>query len=241
MQPLYTEDEFQAAKSRQLLPLCCLHCTKTFYKTKHRIQQTHQQSQNCTHDFCSHNCKNKYLYHPIIVQCLQCKTQFPKHLSQIKKTKNNFCSSSCAAKYNQSHKTKGTRVSKLEVWLSKQLPPLYPNLEFHFNRRDTINGELDIFIPSLKLAFELNGIFHYEPIYGPEKLTSIQNNDIRKAQACLEHNIELCLIDVSTFKNFKEQKAIKFLEIIQNIINLKTTTFSLNLQNNKHSSASTAL
>ena len=84
---------------------------------------------------------------------------------------------------------------------------LFPSLEFHFNRKDTINSELDIYIPSLKIAFELNGIFHYEPIYGPEKLGQINNNDERKMQACIEHGIELCLIDVSTLTYFKPEKA----------------------------------
>lgn len=109
-------------------------------------------------------------------------------------------------------------MSKLERWLQEQLPALYPDLEFHFNRRDAIQGELDILIPSLKLAFELNGIFHYEPIYGAEKLTSIQDNDQRKFQACLERGIELCLIDTSSMKNFKEPGARKFLAIIQGIL-----------------------
>lgn len=61
---------------------------------------------------------------------------------------------------------------------------------------------MDIYIPVLSLAFELNGIFHYEPIYGEGKLLSIQNNDDRKFQACLEHDIELCII------NSSEQKTV---------------------------------
>lgn len=73
------------------------------------------------------------------------------------------------------------------------------------------------------MAFELNGIFHYEPIYGNDKLNQIQNNDNRKYQACLEHNIELCIIDTSYFKHFKEDKAKEFLNIISSIINLKVT------------------
>jgi hypothetical protein len=94
-------------------------------------------------------------------------------------------------------------------------------LDFHFNRKDAINSELDIYIPSLKLAFELNGIFHYQPIYGPEKLAQIQNNDTRKGQACLERGIELHTIDNCSMKRFNENKAIIFYNIINDIIEKK--------------------
>lgn len=133
----------------------------------------------------------------------------------------NFCSHSCSATYNNTHKTHGTKRSKLEIWLEEQLTTLYSNLEIHFNRKDAINSELDIYIPSLSLAFELNGIFHYEPIYGKEKLEKIQNNDGRKFQACLENNIELCIIDTSSQIKFAEKSSIKFLDIIIKIINIK--------------------
>lgn len=87
------------------------------------------------------------------------------------------------------------------------------------NRLALVSAELDIYIPSLKLAFELNGLFHYEPIFGPEKLAQIQNNDERKYQACLEKDIELCLIDVSSFNYFKLEGAQKYLDGIQEIVN----------------------
>ena len=76
-----------------------------------------------------------------------------------------FCNHSCAATYNITHKTVGTRRSKLEVWLESQLRELYPNLTLLPNDKTAINSELDFYFPELKLAFELNGIFHYEPIY----------------------------------------------------------------------------
>jgi hypothetical protein len=128
---------------------------------------------------------------------------------------------SCSGTYNNTHKTHGTRRSKLEVWLEQQLIALYPSLEFHFNRKDAINAELDIYVPSLKLAFELNGLFHYEPIFGATKLAQIQTNDERKYQACIERDIELCLIDVSALKKFKEKRAITFLIVIQDVIQRK--------------------
>lgn len=97
----------------------------------------------------------------------------------------------------------------------------YPNLEIHYNRTDAILSELDVYVPSLKLAFELNGIYHYEPIHGIPKLLSTQNNDNRKYQACLERGIELCIMDVSAIKHFTEPRGVKFLKIIEGIIDSK--------------------
>lgn len=222
---LYTKEEFDSAKCREKLPLKCHYCGNTFYKSKNFIlldMSPNRQKDRNHSGFCSPKCANNFLYPPVIIDCNQCGKKFKKLPSQIKRSTNHFCCSSCAAKYNNAHKTKGTRISKLEKWLQSTLPSIYPNLDIHFNRKDAINSELDIYIPSLKLAFELNGIFHYEPIYGKDKLSSIQNNDNRKIQACLEKGIELCIIDSSSLTYFKEKKVIKYLDIIKNIIELKS-------------------
>ena len=80
------------------------------------------------------------------------------------------------------------------------------------------NEIIGYFNPVLKLAFELNGIFHYEPIYGPKKLESIKNNDSQKFQACIKKGISLCIIDTSSQKYFKESSSKRYLDIIINII-----------------------
>ena len=225
MIPLYSDKKFKSAKSIEKLPLKCEECENTFYKEKRKIQSALKgNSWGFKANFCSRKCLSLYNKKRKIIKCKNCNKTFEKELKEIKKTKNNFCSKSCAATYNNTHKKHGTRRSKLEVWLEKQLTQLYPNLKIHFNRKDTINSELDIYIPSLSLAFELNGIFHYEPIYGQEKLAQIQNNDDRKYQACIEYNIELCILDVSQMKYFKKQKGEKYLDIITNIINSKLST-----------------
>lgn len=146
-------------------------------------------------------------------ECFDCKVKFT-----AKHRKDKFCSRSCAARYNNANKTHGYRRSKLEVFIEQKLLEYYPDLEFHFNRKDTINSELDIYIPSLKLAFELNGIFHYEPIYSKEQLESIQNNDGRKFQACLERGIELCIIDTSKQKRFNNESSQQYVDIVFDVV-----------------------
>jgi hypothetical protein len=221
MNPLYTQKEFESCKSRGKLPLKCKYCNKTFYKTKSQIQAVIKRRTNKKCDYCSKLCYYKSKIKQIKLICTQCHKIFNRQPSAMKKFKNHFCSQSCAAIYYNAHKTKGTRRSKLEVYLEQQLKILYPNLNILFNDKITINSELDIYIPKLKLAFELNGIFHYEPIHGQNKLTNVQNNDNKKIIACYEKNIELCIIDSSRETYFKEQNAKKYLDIITNIVNQK--------------------
>lgn len=211
-------------KCKKIYTLNCDFCQKEFSCSSHRWKTARylkrKRGSNC---FCSPECrlnKKGFSKQPKI-NCLLCGKERVKSNSDFKRTKNHFCSNFCAAKYNNAHKTHGTRRSKLEVWLEEQLPKQFPDLVFLFNRKDAINSELDIFIPELKLAFELNGIFHYEPIYGEEKLCQIQNNDQRKFQACLEKGIELCIIDSSKQRYFKPKTAQKYLDIIINVINQK--------------------
>ena len=173
--------------------------------------------------YCSSICrlKSRGFFPKIKVKCLNCATLFEKHVKEIKKTSNNFCCRSCSATYNNTHKTKGTRRSKLEKWLEKQLSILYPKLKIIYSDKTTINSELDIYIPSLKLAFELNGIFHYEPIFGKDKLNQIQENDNKKLQACVGHKIELHVINTSEQKSFKESNSQKYLDFITHLVTSK--------------------
>ncbi len=201
------------------MELICKNCTKPFIRPTEKLGWTRRQGDNV---FCTKKCWYEFKKSKIEVSCINCTKLFMKTPSAIKKSNNrNFCCQSCSAVYSNTHKTTGTRRSKLEVYLESELPKLYPNLVFLFNDKTTINSELDIYIPSLKLAFELNGIFHYEPIYGEEKLSQIKNNDNRKYQACLEHGIELCIIDTSSFGYFKPDRANKYLTIITSIIKVQ--------------------
>jgi hypothetical protein len=174
--------------------------------------------------------KNKTIYYLNPYTCKFCTEIIPYEKATFKRTelkkgaKHSFCNQSCAASYHNTHKTIGTTVSKLERWMAEKLTALYPSLEIHYNRKDAINSELDIYIPSLKLAFELNGPFHYEPIFSEEQLKKIQNNDQRKLQACLECGIELCVIDTSKHSYVKESTCKPYLDIVLQIIELKRSS-----------------
>jgi hypothetical protein len=201
----------------------CFNCEKNFITDDRFIKYALKMGGKNPGCFCCNACRGVYYNKELTLQCGWCNKTIIVKNNQHKKSKSgkSFCSKSCAAKYNNTHKTTGNRRSKLEIWLEEKLTELYENLEIKFNHKNAINSELDIYIPSLNIAFELNGIFHYEPIYGSDKLASIKNNDTRKFQACLEKGIELVIIDTSGQKYTKPKTSQKYLDIITNIINLK--------------------
>lgn len=222
---LFNNEKYDISKFDDLLEMKCDICECVYSTTKRNVYRSrkygymnHVCGRKCNHEA---SMRTKGYKRPENVECRNCCKKFSKRCKDIKKSENHFCSISCAATYNNTHKTKGNRRSKLEKWLEEQIAILYPDLEILYSDKTTINSELDIYIPSLNLAFELNGIFHYEPIFGESKLEQIQNNDHRKFQACLEKGIELCIIDTSLQKYFKESTSQKYLDIITTLVNMK--------------------
>ena len=224
MIPLYNQTQYNLTKSREVLALECEYCHKQFHRRKNLLQQYYSELKDgrpitVNFQYCSRKCQGLSQQIRKICLCKLCGKSFYRTPSELrKKIKFTFCSRSCSAKYWNAHKTTGTRRSKLEAWIGSELTKRYSDLHIDYNRTNAINAELDIYIPSLKLAFELNGIFHYEPIFGEGKLSSHKTNDARKFQACLERGIELCIIDTSSQKKFTPSSSQKFLDIMINII-----------------------
>lgn len=220
---LLIQPKVMLAKSRDLIEVMCPICNHIFTIKKHQIQsKAAKNAQDCC---CSQQCARKCYSNRCCVTdvCGYCGVSIKKSAKIKAASKSGFifCSSSCSGKYTNAHKSTGTRRSKLECWLELELNKLYPNLHIIYNDKKAINSELDIYLPTLNLAFELNGIFHYEPIYGEDKLKSIQNNDDRKFQACIEQRIELCLIDTHHQINSTTKSNKQFLDIITTIIDSK--------------------
>jgi hypothetical protein len=200
---------------RSTINISCSQCGKDFLQL---IKFYNLNKKRGCKNYCSIACSNASRNTQIQIECEHCKKISFKKIKDVKRTKHNFCSLSCSTSFHNLHKTQGYRRSKLELYLETKLKNKYGENFLKFNDHTTINSELDILIPSLKLAFELNGILHYEPIYGENKLRKIKNNDERKFQACIEKKISLCIIDASTIKYFKESTADKFFNLIVGII-----------------------
>ena len=222
MKQLYTQEHYEKVKGNEKLPLECKKCQNTFFKTKTQIKFYLKKKKN-VFIYCSKTCKDKsQIVKKTKIQCRNCNKNIIRKKSEQVRNSNNFCSHSCSAKFNNKLRDFGKSRSKLEFWIEFQLKQLYPKLKINFNNRKILKGlELDIYIPSLNLAFELNGIFHYEPIYGIDKFQQIQQNDQSKSLACHQAKIDLCVIDTTQQKYFKEATSQKYLDIITNIINCR--------------------
>lgn len=220
MVTLFTENEYNNSKSCDLLLCECQFCFIAFGVQKKMIKFELKHKRN-RHIYCSDPCYYKSLSKDSQrFNCTNCNVEFYRKPHQNRKncSGNFFCCRSCSVSYNNKHKSHGTRRSKLEIWIEAELTKLYPDLTILFNKKDIIDSELDIYFPTLNFAVELNGIFHYEPIYGINKLNQIIENDKSKTKLCHEKKIDLCIIDVSQQKYTKPSTSKKYLDIITNIV-----------------------
>lgn len=202
----------------QTLTLQCHYCGMSFVR---QLKNMHKNPKNKLH-FCNRKCYGQFKgeTNTIKAVCTQCGLPVSRKLSQHKlsKSRHMFCNNVCSARYNNKHKATGTRRSKVEAWLEQQLTAVYPNLEFKFNTLELMGFELDIFVPSLKVGFEINGLTHFRPIYGQEKFDRMQTNDSLKRRTCQERGIHLHVVDVSAQKRFSPETSVVFFLEIQDVI-----------------------
>jgi hypothetical protein len=230
MKLLITESDLKTKSAYAPIPLECEVCHLTFYKPKNLVLRGLKGTRSVS--ACSKLCKNKLIGHRlsklkniIKLNCNQCNKQFERYekdynKQNIKLNKKHFCSRRCVSIWTA--KNGDTSRSKFEKWIEDELTKLYPTLLIKYNDRETLNGlELDVLIPQLNLAFEFNGIYHYEPIYGEDRFSKVKLTDGIKFQDCINQKISLCIIDISKIKRFKPERERKFLDIIKKIIQEK--------------------
>lgn len=276
MTPLYAPQQFESAKSRDLLPLKCECCGNTFHKPKHQIQGALKGKHAWS--FCSRACRDKaHSLGSTTLKCPHCQQDFVRANADIKRAKRRgsdriFCSQQCSlgfhnaprkqeafqrkaqrkaemvkrradaqfsclcsgcgktitgpqsrftgSKHSQffcnkacrmSHYNRhvlrpiGSQKSRAEHMLKEMIGVEFPSVAIHDNVRDVLPSglEMDLYFPRLRLAIELNGPTHYQPIYGEEALQKTQRKDVLKQQEMRNLGIDLIVIDISHLRNEK--------------------------------------
>lgn len=219
MNLLIATDELSHFRSRDPIPLICENCGKIFYKPKNNILSALKGHPDFPLRFCSHKChyENQVSKNWIDIECSECGKTIKKQKSKIKNNKFSFCSKSCSAKFQNKHSTLGgIRKSKSEIYLVKLIRKDFKYLKVIENVRNILpsNLELDIYIPSINLAIEVNGILPYKPIYGIEKLETIKDKDAQKLSDASKVDCRLLIVNTSHIKYWKETK--DFLEVEYN-------------------------
>ncbi len=167
--------------------------------------------------FCNSKCSGLFnakkignkLRKEIHVKCKNCSFNFiikPANLFNRETKlphKNKFCSKKCNGTYLANQKlgihdpnnnyTKNR--SSLEEFLEEKIRKNLPYLELELNNRSLLNGyELDLYIPEIKMAIEINGIIHIKKIYKNQNLEKIQKKDKFKIEKCKELGVDLIII-----------------------------------------------
>lgn len=108
MKPLYTELEYNQSKSREKLKCECYNCGSEFLAIKSNI--THELIYKRGRvKFCNNKCHIDYTKTGKNVPCRQCGKIVYKSEKALREASNNFCGSSCNAKFQNSVRSEETQ------------------------------------------------------------------------------------------------------------------------------------
>lgn len=120
MKLLINENNLINYKSRELIPLECYNCKKTFYKAKHYIQKVLKGESKSKLLTCNIVCRGLYKTHisSIIINCNYCNKEIISLINKKKTRK--FCSKSCSnrarSKNISNKKIRTIRIKKEKIF-----------------------------------------------------------------------------------------------------------------------------
>lgn len=225
MKPKFDISNLEVLKNKDIVFECEV-CSSEFSSTKKYVRRAlgiTKHPRRPSLKYCSRSCMSKGKMTGNYVKCCVCEKEVYRNIKELVNESNRFfCSYSCKGIDWNRNKDFGTNRSKIEIWIEEELKGKY-DFEIIFNDRSVVidKYELDIYIPSLKMAFELNGIFHYEAIFGDDRLKITKERDLLKVNECLKKGIDLIVIDITDSKKFDKVKDKKYLDYIIKEINNK--------------------
>lgn len=213
MELLISQEQLAGLKAKDHVPLRCKACANQFTAVKCAVQVALKGKGSHTLDSCSRACAGQLKAKAPNVTCQQCGKAFRKFPGEIKKSPLHFCSMSCACRYNNQHNRHGKiKRSKAEKHLEKLIRHDFPDLSLSVNNRTLLASglEIDLLLPTLAIAIELNGPCHYWPIYGAEKLASVQRFDAQKQSELAQLKYQLLTFDIT--QSSRRGKSLLFIE-----------------------------
>lgn len=129
--------------------------------------------------------------------------------------KKKYCSGTCRNKINNLMLTGST--SKSEKYLLDEIKKEFPDILIKPNNRNVLNGlEIDIYLPTLKIGIEWNGIYHHKDVHKDGSYERIKNSDERKLKLADEKKINLIVInDLTSSPKFMKEKTNEIIEYIR--------------------------
>jgi very-short-patch-repair endonuclease len=105
--------------------------------------------------------------------------------------------------------------SKLEQYLITGLIPCYkvqPHAEFLIENEQM---HIDILLPDVKIAIEVDGPTHFKPLYGEERLQRVQEKDNRKNGMLVQNGYKV----IRLRNHFKHESDVKRRQLLQTLLN----------------------
>jgi len=225
MKPKFDIEKFEKLKNDEII-FECEECGGEFNSTKKYIRRAlgiTKHPRKPSLKYCCRKCQSIGRRTGEYLKCEECGGELYRNRNEINdnKTGKFYCSNKCKGINWNKNKNYGFNRSKIEIWIEENIKNKY-DFEILFNDRELLRYEIDIYIPSLKIAFELNGIFHYESIFGEEKLKITKSKDLFKINECNNMGIELFVIDITDVKNFNKKSCKKYLDFIIETINIRS-------------------
>ena len=107
----------------------------------------------------------------------------------------------------------GIKISKWvnETAMFELIHKHYPDTIYQYRTKWLGQQSLDVYIPSLKIAFEYQGIQHFSPVDyfgGEQKFKELQERDLRKSNLCKKNGVRISYWNYDepvTEKNFQSK------------------------------------
>lgn len=188
--------ECRSKLNRKSVSTPCSNCEQIVVRAQSQIKGK-------SNIFCSKECHDEFQTTKLKIKCNLCGKDFAQHKCIIERTKHgqNYCSHTCSSKVVY-------KESFIETEMEKLVKPI--GLKYSRNDRSIVSPlELDFYFPDINYAIEINGLFHYEPIYGKETLLAQKERDSRKRRLCKEKGIILRVVKPGNCKDGTYMKRLK--------------------------------